>query len=110
MGFRTVPLLINDLAHEWGHDPELGQMILRAMNHTHDKDPEAARIGNYGYVLECCHADQQTLMAIDGYHGKGVAWSHWQRGDSPEAVQERLLREMADKMGYRLVKKARTTA
>jgi hypothetical protein len=107
MGFRTIPLLANDLAHEWGEDPELGALIQRAMNYTHDKDPEAARIGNYGYVLECTHADTQTLLAVDGYRGKPVAWSHWRRGDEEAAMHERLLRDMADRLGYRLVKKAK---
>ncbi len=107
MDFRTIPLLVNDLAHEWGNDPELGQLIQRAMNYTHDKDPEAARIGNYGYVLECTHADTQTLLAIDGYRGKAVAHSFWRRDDHEAAMHERLLRDMADRMGYRLVKKSK---
>lgn len=103
MGFRTLVLLHNDLAHEWGHDPELGQKIQRAMNYVHDADK--GRIDNYGSVVECTHADNQTLFQVDSYHATPVAHSFWSRGETDEQVKLKLLRDMADRLGYRLVKK-----
>lgn len=34
MGFRTVVMLSNDYAHEWEHDPKLGEKIAHAMNYA----------------------------------------------------------------------------
>ena len=104
MGFRTVVLLANDLAHEWQNDPELGKKIARDMNYINDSN-ERGTLGSYGRVIECTHADSQTLMQIDSLHGTPVAHGHWHRGQKPEDATLALLRDMADRLGYRISKK-----
>lgn len=68
--------------------------------------PEA-RVGEYGHVVECVHADTQTIAVLDSYtFFRPGAHRGWRKGESDEAVDLALLKEMADKMGFRLVRKA----
>jgi hypothetical protein len=101
MGFRTVVVLSNDLAHEWEKDPELGRKIWAAAASNGREDLR------YGSIVEQVHADAQTLAVLDSYNGKAVAYSHWHHGQSPEARDLSLLKDMAEKMGYKVVKKAK---
>lgn len=103
MGFRTVVLLNNDLAHEWQNDAELGKKIAHDMNYVHDKD-RFTELSNFGKVIECTHADSQTLMMIDSLHGTPVAHGHWHRGQTTDEAKLALLRDMAVRLGFRLVK------
>lgn len=107
MGFRTVVMLSNDHAHEWQKDTELGDKIACAMNYASDpKRQDLASIDGYGRVVECCHADQQTLAMLDGYTAfKYVESQHWSRKESDDEATIRLLKQAANKLGYRLVKK-----
>lgn len=106
MGFRTVVMLSNDMAHEWQKDTELGQKIGRAMSFANDKArKDMASVGGYGAVVECVHADNQTLAMLDGY----TAFTHvdsqsWMRGEGDDTAVVRLLKSAAKKLGYRLVK------
>jgi len=99
MGFRTVVVLSNDQSHEWENDPELGKKIFYAAS-AGDRLPL-----QYGQVVECVHADLQTLAVFDGYAGKPVAYTHWNRGQSDEVRNLALLKDLAEKMGYRVSKK-----
>lgn len=99
MGFRTVVSLSNDSAHEWSRDPELGKKIWRAAS-WHEKDFD------YGLVLECVHADTQTLAVLDGYRMMPIACNQWSHGQTDEDAKLSLLRIASNIMGYRLVKKS----
>lgn len=102
MGFRTVVMLSNDHAHEWSNDPELGRKISR----DSIRSGESA-LGQYGDVIECVHGDTQTLAVLDGYTSfKCLASKSWARGESENEVAVRLLKEAADQLGFRLVKKS----
>ncbi len=102
MGFRTVPLLINDHMHEWSKDPELGKLIANAASFTNSR--EGSRIGNYGYVLECTHADTQTLAVIDSYSMTRLATGSWGGHEMQKMRDLALLKQAAEKLGYKLVK------
>jgi hypothetical protein len=108
MGFRTVVVLQNDRAHEWQEDPQLGRKIWEAscdLFNPRDKGQNAGWF-SYGMVAEQVHADVQTLAVIDGYSAKPVAHTHWNRGQTNEAVELALLKELAEKHGMSLRKKA----
>lgn len=107
MGFRTVLMLSNDYAQDWQNDPELGKKIARAMNYAHGGEPRDADIGNYGRVIECVHADAQSLLVLSEYRScQPLAMTHWQQAEAPDAVAIKLLQHAADKLGFRLVAKA----
>lgn len=107
MGFRTVVMLNNDAAHEWEHDPLLGRKIAQAMNHANGKqNNERAELGRYGAVVQCVHADTQSLAVLDGYSFfNEIAHKGWVKDQSPDEVTLRLIKEAADRLGYRLTRK-----
>lgn len=108
MGNRTVVVLYNDRTDEWSKDPLLGEKIMIGMNdvymtenHSHSQRADL----DYGRVVECAHADVQTLAILDGYHYTPQARGFWVPGQKFENVQDNLLRAWASNMGYRLVRK-----
>ena len=104
MGFRTVVVLSNDQAHEWQRDPELGNKIFRAASTQWCSGEEGKRRARndlpYGEIVEQVHGDTQTLAVLDGYGGKAIAHTHWNRGQTDETRDLALLKELADKHGY----------
>lgn len=109
MGFRTVVVLQNDQAHVWENDPSLGKKIAHSMNfasHTCEFGLDSPYFG-YGRVVECAHADLETLAVIENYGMRPIGHDT-SRGNSgsEDATNLRLLKAAAAKMGYRLVKKS----
>jgi len=103
MGHRTIVIFNNDITDQWGEDPELGKKIQRASPHA--MGGKMADFGT-GRVVECCHADQQTLAVIDSTSMFPIVHSSWHRDQTWQTRDLGLLRLAAEKMGYRLVKKA----
>lgn len=108
MGFRTLVVLNNDFTGAWSKDPELGAMIASSMNHAMGQPTEEARLDNpsYGRVLACQHADVQMIGVVSNFSFQPLAYSHWYSGQKPDELAVQLLKDAADKMGYRLVKKS----
>lgn len=105
MGYRTVVMLSNDYADKWINDPELGRKISIAMNHANRTCEPYGELG-YGRVVECTHADTQTVAVLDGYDFfTPLARDGWRRGDSTDDRNLRLMKAAAEELGYRLVKK-----
>lgn len=104
MGFRTLVMLYNDQASQWENDPELGKKIARAMSGAMGSTRDRECHLGYGQVVECAHADTQTLGIVNSYDFKPIAHGHWHRGQSDEAMQLQLLKEAAEKLGYRLTR------
>ena len=106
MGFRTVVVLSNDRADEWMNDPDRGKNIMTAASLKStgyaDKYPDPLP---YGEIIEQVHADEQSVVFFDGYRGEVRAHGHWHRGQTQEQKDEALLKALADKLGYRVLKK-----
>lgn len=105
MGNRTVVVLYNDQTSEWEKDPLLGRKIMIGMNEAYMSNPGPRADLGYGKVVQCAHADDQTLAIIEGYRFMPVAHSFWHTGQKREDMEMILLKAWADKEGYRLVKK-----
>lgn len=95
MGWRTVVILNNDRWGEWSKDPKLGDKISQA-------HPD---IDGYGRVIESAHCDQLTLGVIDGLKFRPLAYDTWTRNQSDTDANLKMLKQAAEKMGYRLVRK-----
>jgi hypothetical protein len=104
MGFRTVVILNNDRHDDWAKDPALGQKISAAMNYTHRKTGE--NDFGTGRVVQCCHADEQTIAVIDNFDVDAITATTWQRGEDKDSVRLKLVKMAADALGFRLVKKS----
>lgn len=104
MGYRTVVILSNDDMPSWENDPELGEKIASGAS-TSYRTPDSRCGFQYGDIAECVHADQQSLMLIDGYNAQTLTTSNWRPGETEEETNLRVLKLLAEKMGYSLRKK-----
>ncbi len=96
MGYRTVVILSNDDMPSWENDPELGKKIARAAATSFPSSD--SRCGfQYGDIAECVHADQQSLMLIDGYNAQTLTASNWRPGETEEETNLRMLKLLAEK-------------
>lgn len=105
MGYRTVLVLNNDQSSAWGNDPDLGKKIQNAASMKSFSTKE--HYFPYGSIIEQVHADTQTLAVIDSIGGDAVAYTHWTPSQTEESLKLQLLKDFADKMGFRLVKKSK---
>lgn len=106
MGYRTVVMLYNDQAGQWTNDPELGRKIQHKMNfgmplETRHQDVDFG----YGHVVHCQHADSQDIGIFDNYRYVRLGNSAWRPNEATTDMQVRLLKEAAERLGYRLVKR-----
>ncbi|KVP17151.1 hypothetical protein [Burkholderia ubonensis] len=107
MGFRTLVLLYNDEAGKWSNDPTLGKQIMHASSHAMGAIPGPdSRLECGGRVVSCQHADSQTLAVVSSYNYFPLSHGHWHPGQQVEDMKLRLLKDAADALGYRLVKKS----
>ncbi|MBX9723569.1 MAG: hypothetical protein K2X81_19350 [Candidatus Obscuribacterales bacterium] len=104
MGFRTVVVLFNDQASEWENDPALGKKISHAMNFAFGRGTDSRADIGYGRVVECAHADTQTLAVLDSYNMTQIAHASWRPHTLNEEAQLELLKNAAEKLGYKIVK------
>lgn len=107
MGYRTVVVLFNDQASQWENDPDLGKKISHAMNFVGEENkdrPYGSPWLGYGRVVECAHADTQTLAFIDSYSMEPLAHGYWNESVATTDAQLNLLKDAAKKLGYQLVK------
>lgn len=106
MGYRTVVMLYNDQAGQWTNDPDLGLKISRKMNFAMGTATKPQEVDlSYGRVIHCQHADCQELGVFDSYRFTPLAAGAWRPGEETEAMALRMLKEAAEKIGYRLVKR-----
>ena len=106
MGYRTVVVFNNDLSTEWEKDSELGRKIQRSANQLWCRpDPSTPTFFRYGEVVEQVHADTQSVAFLDGYGGDIVAYDNFRQGEEEKERNIRLLKTLADKLGYFVSKK-----
>ena len=110
MGFRTLVLLNNDAQLDWENGP-LGKQIACAQHGAF-----GAKQGDLGYagtVVQCCHADQESLFFVEGLGAHELRYGTLTEGtDHAVANSKQLtfkavetLKAVADRLGYKLIKK-----
>lgn len=113
MGYNTTVIILNDAAHKIESDPafprnlHLGIMKAGSRIGPRGDGQQTVSIGNHMNgctVVETHHADQTVLVAVGGNHATPVFQSFGPGDHHTEAGQEKLLREWAAKMGFRLVR------
>lgn len=107
MGYRTVVVLNDDLHHIWANEPNLGHFIGRAATRTANSG-KAEPVGtNFGYVVECVHADTQTLGFFDSFSFIRAA-TQQSLSKITDEQKISLLKDAAAELGYTLRKKRAT--
>lgn len=110
MGYQTSVMLLNDhidgLKTDTGFGERLYHSILEATLPQYRDKGKSLSLGNCGngaMVLPSQHADNVQIVAVGGNYMKniGTLWGRWPQMQEPE----KLLKELADQMGYRLVRK-----
>lgn len=108
MGYNTTVVVMVDALDQIEADPKFGKNLVAAIMSTVNEKPgdrlADVRAGNHinaATVIESHHADQLVPVLVGGNTGRVMsdAWIGYASGD------EAALRNIAERMGYRLVKK-----
>jgi hypothetical protein len=113
MGFNSTVIVMNDALHEIESDPEFGKNLANAiMMHSGGPgqrlDVNAGGHVNAASVVDCQHADVISIVAMGGNHGTVLLRTHNGGRHHAESEQIELIKALADKYGFRLVKKSTT--
>jgi len=111
MGYNTALMICNDGLHELERDPDAGKKIARGVLMADRDPPHSISIGNHCNpvsILPSQHADTAQLVVVGGNWIQSVAFLRNRdfTGASNDPVAERVLRQLADDLGYNLSKKA----
>lgn len=106
MGYRTVVMLDNDWAREWEKDPELGRKISTGMMFAGRNVKTENPLGSYGSVVECVHADIKTMVVLGDYDSFETLSTKFSYGGVSVEMKLDMLRDVAEELGYRLIKKS----
>ncbi len=107
MGYNTSMIILNDALYAIEKDKDFGKKVANATNILPRKGgvdiPSGGNV-NAATVIETHHADFTTLLAFGGncvtQLGEVCAFRH-----NTEDVQVMILEMLADKLGYKVIKK-----
>lgn len=107
MGYNTSVIVMNDALGEIERDPDFGKKLSRACSAIfapgrRRQDVSAMGHCNAATVIESHHADAVHLVAMGGNIGYDLGYCGRWDNDDPVAM----LKGLADKLGYRIVKKS----
>ena len=105
MGFNSTVLILNDQLGSIERDPErFVKEMVNAIQRSSMREQEDFGPGQ-STVMSCVHADAVTVLAVGG-NCATVLGSVYNGGiHHTEEAQVEILRVLADKYGFRLVKK-----
>ncbi len=112
MGMNTSVIVLNDALDSIENDPEFGKKIgnaIRECRHhnryraDHGVDISCGSHCNAATVVETHHADETTLLAFGGNCVSNLGGVYGYRHNAEE-IQVALLKMLAEKLGYRVVK------
>jgi hypothetical protein len=108
MGYMTTLVILNDHLHSIRDDEKFGMKVYDAILKCGSRGEEIFWSGNGVQVIESHHADERVLLVVGGNcaqvlnHTYGFA--DWRKPD----VQETILREFAEKLGFIVSKKRKS--
>jgi hypothetical protein len=108
MGWNTSMIILNDAVDAIGKDKEFGQKVHDAVLRCGSRNkqiniPSGPNI-NAATIIESHHADSSVLLAVGG-NCASVLTSVFDFRHNTEETQVKLLRELADKLGYTISRK-----
>jgi hypothetical protein len=106
MGYRTLVMFNNDTVHQIKDIPNFGDKLHHLI--LQGKRPrDTFGMSNIAWVVGQDHADVQRLAYIDNFQVKSLATSNWHPDQVEQEQVLNLLKDAADKLGYRLVRKSK---
>lgn len=108
MGFNTTIVVLNDALEHIARTPDFGKRLRDAilMQYATDEplDIPVQGYANPATVIEQHHADTTSVVAVGGNCATILGTtSGWRHGDQKDQI--RILKDLADKLGYRISKK-----
>jgi len=108
MGFNTTIVIHNDALGELKENPDIGKRLFHKIlqagtGRKENEVPRWQRSFGPGFVVETHHADDTALIAVGGNDATILHMSR--HSHHTEEHQIELLREWADRLGYRISKK-----
>lgn len=111
MGFNTAVVILNDAISSIESDPQFGRTLGDAMRRVFVQpapiEVPAGNFCNAAYVLGSHHSSRLMPFLVGG--NIGVRLDGVVLDTNPDGMEERLLHRLAEKNGYRLVKKRKKT-
>lgn len=111
MGYNTTIVVYNDALNAIKEDKSFGESLYNAAIMVESRGPQDIPSGNHANaarVIETHHADRLVAVVVGGNDGEPLGHAGpWPLMRDEEGNKERMLKNLADEMGYRLVKKAR---
>ena len=107
MGYNTTIVVMNDALHQIAKDEEFGKKLydaILAVNHKSSVDVSAGNHCNAATVIETHHADGYAVVAVGHNYGEKLG-TVYPYGDKTTPQKERILRALADQLGFSLRKK-----
>jgi hypothetical protein len=101
MGLNTVILILNDRLDDIIERPEeFSENVIQAI-----RDSSKNQIGSVAQVICQSHADYTNVIAVGGNCATVLGCEHNGGRHNTTEDRERLLEQVADQMGFRLVRK-----
>ena len=107
MGYNTTVVVMNDALHDIENDPNFGKNLSAAISRMSLPDVRFVDVPagyhcNAATVIETHHADGMALIAVGQNFGEHLGLFYpYGEGD----LNVRLLKALADELGYRVSKK-----
>jgi len=113
MGYNATVVVMVDALDRLEKDPTFGKSLADAIRLMMTHRPDRLDVGSGGHanaahVVEVHHADSTSLVTIGGNLGVSHLQTYGWRHTEP-ALQERMLREWADKLGFDVVARPKST-
>jgi hypothetical protein len=108
MGYNTTVVILNDALGFIEDDPNFGKNLvqgIRLVNRGKPVDIHARSYHAAAQVIESHHADSTSLVAVGGNDGILLGQYYYVGDASTEEGKVEILKEMAHRLGYRIVKK-----
>lgn len=116
MGYNTSVVVMNDSLDAIAKDEFFGKKLAdaitlvacRSADRIYNNDRNVSALGhcNAVTVIESHHADYTHLIAVGGNYGTDLGFVGGYTHHTEDA-KVRLLQQLADNMGYRIVKKSK---
>ena len=107
MGYNTTVIILNDHLSDIRSDLEFGQKLAHAIQESFVESPVDMSVAK---VITSQHADYETVIVMHGNTGKVLS----PYANNPLRVEnkdaERILTNLAEMYGYKLVKKSKRVA